>query len=168
MRTRVLPTFLTAACLPLVLALAACESATEPRRSYPQNGAYALIGATQLNPGTRQWSDVPFQYNISSDTVTSCVFKLLGGSIEISDRSYTAELQQDVVACPSETQPLRQETGGLALVYNGNDFTGEFAFVSDTTGGWLQYARVDKSEFVVALVPPVDSGVVHWLRFRRQ
>ena len=166
MRIRHLPPIPAAVCLTLVLALNACDSSTEPRRSYPQDGAYALIGATQLSPGTSQWSNVPFEYRITSDT--SCVFKLLGGSIEISHRSYTAELQQDAVGCPSTTTPLQRETGGLALVYNGNDFTGEFAFVADSTKGWLQYARVDESDFVVALVPPVDSGVVHWLRFRRQ
>ena len=139
----------------------------------PVDGEYELFAAAAgENPLEAEWSFIPVEYDVAGDS--TCVFALLGGTITIADRTYTADLQQEVVSCELELEPLTHETGRLARVYGNRSraFNGRFAFLADlrdsTSVGWLQLAQPIEDEFLVKLVPPMDSGVVHWLRFQRK
>lgn len=156
---------LLAILLQIGMFVAACDNATEPV-AMPAAGAYELIAATASEPADTAWAELPFEYAITRDS--SCVFRLLGGTIEIDSRTYSAALEQEVVSCEEGPEPLAIESGRLAPVYQGRGFNGRFAFVADSAGaGWLELARPIANDFIVKLVAPIDSSYVHWLRFRR-
>lgn len=152
-----------------VLALA-CADDGEPE-VIPVDGEYELFAVSAgEDPLEAEWSFIPVEYDVAGDS--TCVFALLGGTITITGNTYTADVQQEVVNCELEIEPLSHETGRLARVYANGAFNGRFAFVADavdsTSVGWLQLAQSRDDEFLVKLVPPIDSGAVHWLRFQRQ
>lgn len=144
----------------------ACADSTEPE-TFPADGEYVLVAAGGADPfDSSQWSTLPIDYDLRGDS--SCVFRLLGGTIAVTGRSYTAELQQEIVTCDAGHAPMTHETGQLARVYEGTAFNGQFVFVADPASvGWLNFAQLIGGELLVALAPPVDSSEVHWLRFRR-
>jgi len=151
--------------LHIAILAAACDNATEPF-TMPAVGSYELIAATASEPTDTAWALLPFEYAITRDS--SCVFRLLGGTIDIDARTYSAVLDQEVVSCEEGPEPMALESGRLAPVYQGRGFNGSFAFIADSANrGWLELARPRGNEFLVKLVAPIDSSYVHWLRFRR-
>ncbi len=156
--------------LPLVVLglLCACDSPTTP--IFPPTGEYTLVAATpyasSLDLTDGQWQSLPVEYDITGNG--SCNIRVTGGSLRIANRSYSVDLQQQVVSCDIAVQPASHEEGTLSGIWDASTHrqTSYMSFEGRVGQGWLGDGSYNSGVVGVELVPPA-GGAVNYLKFER-